>query len=231
MLRTTGPYHTGEGFGLGFGGGWYLLRLDLDSGTGATSSLVAGWFGRLRFGGHRSFPGVATRVRFLLLVLLLPGCVGQAPVVPDVGAPLGSRTLVERSPAQFERELETLRGQVVVVNFWASWCVPCREELPALQRIAEEYQGRDVTVLGVASDDEVAAADELLRSTGVTFPTVFDPGGVRTGIARDWSVTGLPQTWVVAPDGTRAGRIVGIVTEDELRERIDPLLPAGSPAR
>lgn len=197
----------------------------------ATSSLVAGWSGRLRLGGNRSFPGVAAGLRLLLLVFLLPGCVDPAPVGTDAGVPLGSQTLVERSPAQFERDLGTLHGQVVVVNFWASWCVPCREELPALQRVAQEYQDRDVTILGVASDDEVAAADELLRSTGVTFPTVFDPGGVRTGIARDWSVTGLPQTWVVASDGTRAGRIVGTVTEAELRERIDPLLPAASSSR
>jgi thiol-disulfide isomerase/thioredoxin len=155
--------------------------------------------------------------------LLAAGC-GQRPAPPPGPPALGSAPLVGRTPEQFEADLRGLRGRVVVVNFWASWCEPCREEMPRLERVSRAYAGRPVTVIGVAASDARPAAEAFLRRVGVTFPTVFDPKGIQAGIASRWSVAGLPQTWFLAPDGSRSSRYASAIPEAELRARIDRLL-------
>ena len=93
----------------------------------------------------------------------------------------------------------------MVVNFWASWCVPCREEMPALEEVSQGYAeaGKPVTVIGVDASDVRSEAAKFLAEVGVTYPTVYDQQGLRGGVAASWSVTGLPQTWFVARDGSR----------------------------
>jgi cytochrome c biogenesis protein CcmG/thiol:disulfide interchange protein DsbE len=140
--------------------------------------------------------------------------------------PLGARPLVPRTQLQFQGDLDGLRGRVVVVNFWASWCVPCRQEMPALEEVSQGYAeaGKPVTVIGVDASDVRSEAAKFLAEVGVTYPTVYDQQGLRGGVAASWSVTGLPQTWFVARDGGRAGRIGGRVTVDDLRSKVDELL-------
>lgn len=162
-----------------------------------------------------------------LLLVGLAGCGGgDGPEPAAARAELGSRPLVERTVEQLEADLETLRGRVVVVNFWASWCEPCKQEMPALQRVSEAYADAPVTVIGVDSGDVRSDAEAFLRQAGVTFPTVYDPKGPQGGIASRWQVTGLPQTWFVAKDGSRASRYASAISEEELRRRIDQLLAA-----
>jgi cytochrome c biogenesis protein CcmG, thiol:disulfide interchange protein DsbE len=167
----------------------------------------------------------------LLACLALAACTGGeadggAGPTPSVDDRLGSRPLVARTPAQFDADLATLRGRVVVVNFWASWCRPCRDEMPALEEVSRAYAeaGKPVTVVGVDASDVRSAANDFLTAAGVTYPTVFDKDGLSGGIATSWSVTALPQTWFVARDGSRAGRLARPVTAAELRARIDELL-------
>ena len=114
----------------------------------------------------------------------------------------------------------------MVVNFWASWCVPCRQEMPALEEVSQAYAeaGKPVTVIGVDASDVRSEAAKFLAEVGVTYPTVYDQQGLRGGVAASWSVTGLPQTWFVARDGSRAGRIGGRLTVDDLRSKVDELL-------
>jgi cytochrome c biogenesis protein CcmG/thiol:disulfide interchange protein DsbE len=151
-----------------------------------------------------------------------PPADAPAPAAP--ARPLGAEPLLERSPEQFEADLAALRGRVVVVNFWASWCGPCRKELPLLRQAAEDYERAAVTVVGVDVGDRRADALAFLARSRATFPTVFDPKGFQGGIASRWSVTGLPQTWFVGADGGRAGRFAGAIDAQELRHRIDDLL-------
>jgi cytochrome c biogenesis protein CcmG, thiol:disulfide interchange protein DsbE len=165
----------------------------------------------------------------LLACLGLAGCAGGGPDRPSattVAEPLGAQPLVARTQPQFQADLDTLRGRVVVVNFWASWCVPCREEMPALEQVSREYAeaGKPVTVIGVDASDVRSEAARFLDEVGVTYPTVYDQQGLRGGVAASWTVTGLPQTWFVARDGSRAGRIAGRLTVDDLRSRVDDLL-------
>jgi thiol-disulfide isomerase/thioredoxin len=172
---------------------------------------------------------VATVV--LLAGLALAGCGGGGepsggPASTAPADPLGSAPLVDRTPEQFQRDLDGLRGRVVVVNFWASWCGPCRREMPALQEASQGYAeaGKPVTVVGVDASDVREAAARFLADVGVTYPTVYDRQGLQGGVAASWSVTALPQTWFVATDGSRASRIAGPVTVADLREKVDELL-------
>jgi thiol-disulfide isomerase/thioredoxin len=142
-------------------------------------------------------------------------------------AALGSQPLLERTPEQFDADLAKLHGRVVVVNFWASWCVPCRTELPSFQRVSRRLAGRPVTFVGVDASDQRDAATTMLRRSGVTYATVYDRKGIYGGIASRWSVTGLPQTWFVAKDGTRSLRVPRKMSADELEAAVERLL--GSP--
>jgi cytochrome c biogenesis protein CcmG/thiol:disulfide interchange protein DsbE len=101
--------------------------------------------------------------------------------------------------------------------------------MPALEEVSRDYAeaGKPVTVIGVDSSDVRSEAAKFLAEVGVTYPTVYDQAGLRGGVAASWTVTGLPQTWFVARDGSRAGRIGGRLTVADLRSRVDELL-AGS---
>jgi thiol-disulfide isomerase/thioredoxin len=139
-------------------------------------------------------------------------------------ARLGSAPLLSRTAAQFGADLAALKGRVVVINFWASWCGPCRAEMPALEQASKEYAGKPVIFIGVDSSDVRDDASKLLADLKVTYPTVYDKAGINGGIATSWSVASLPQTWFVARDGSRSGRIPRPLSLAELRSRIDQLL-------
>lgn len=120
--------------------------------------------------------------------------------------------------------LAALRGQVVVLNFWASWCLPCRDEHEALTSAARVYRGEGVRFLGVLYDDTPENARRWIRSMGGTsYPTLLDPGS-RTAI--DYGLYGVPETFFIAPDGRVASKYVGPVTRTLLVRRIEALLRA-----
>ena len=100
------------------------------------------------------------------------------------------------------------RGDVVVVNFWASWCVPCREEAPELEAFAEQWQERGVRLVGIVYNDEESEAAAFRDRYGLTYPQAFDPGG-RAAI--DFGVFGVPETYVIAADGTVMAKLLGAV--------------------
>jgi cytochrome c biogenesis protein CcmG/thiol:disulfide interchange protein DsbE len=181
----------------------------------------------------RTLAGRLAATVALVAVLGLASCAGGGSDGPTATTTpperLGAKPLVARDQAQFKADLEALRGRVVVVNFWASWCLPCRQEMPALEQASQAYAeaGRPVTVIGVDASDVRSEAAKFLDEVGVTYPTVYDRQGLRGGVAANWSVTALPQTWFVARDGSRAGRIAGRLTAGDLRAKVDELL-AGS---
>jgi cytochrome c biogenesis protein CcmG, thiol:disulfide interchange protein DsbE len=121
--------------------------------------------------------------------------------------------------------LGELRGQVVVVNFWASWCAECRVEHPALSAAWNRFRDAGVVVVGVDFQDEHANALAYLAETGTTWPVVADPGS-RTALA--YGVYGIPETFFIGPDGRVTAKQVGAVTYDQLVREITRLLPGGS---
>lgn len=120
-------------------------------------------------------------------------------------------------------ELAELRGQVIVVNFWASWCAACREEHPALDAAWDRYRERGVVLVGIDFEDTQEAALAYAAEMGGDWPLVTDPG---SRIAIAFGVFGVPETFVIAPDGTIVAKTVGAVTYEWLVEKIDLALRA-----
>jgi cytochrome c-type biogenesis protein CcmF len=117
--------------------------------------------------------------------------------------------------------LKQLRGQVVLVNFWASWCPPCQEEMPALQATWEEFSDRGVSYIGIAYQDERASIDQTVAAFGTTYPVGVDAGD---SIASLYGITGVPETFIVDQDGRVAYVHIGPVSADLVRSELSALL-------
>lgn len=118
--------------------------------------------------------------------------------------------------------LADLHGNVVVVNFWASWCLPCKDEHAALSQAATRYAERGVRFVGVVYNDVTANAVRWIADMGgQTYPALLDPG-TRTAI--DFGVYGVPETFFIGRDGRVASKFVGPIPERLLAQRIDSLL-------
>jgi thiol-disulfide isomerase/thioredoxin len=117
----------------------------------------------------------------------------------------------------FEGILDGMRGRPVVVNIWASWCAPCRTEMPLLQRAAETYAA-DVVILGVASNDDPAEARRFRDEFGLTYPNVFDATGeIRVAL----EVSAYPTTYVFDAEGVLQARVNGGISEQRLAGLIE----------
>ena len=113
--------------------------------------------------------------------------------------------------------LAELRGTLVLVNVWASWCVPCREEAPALARFDRELRGR-ARLVGIDFQDAKADALAFIREFGWRFPNVADPQG---RLAADYGLVGLPTTFVVDGEGRIARALTGAQTYDALVRAVE----------
>jgi cytochrome c biogenesis protein CcmG/thiol:disulfide interchange protein DsbE len=103
--------------------------------------------------------------------------------------------------------LSSLRGKYVVVNFFATWCVPCRREHPELVQFAQRHAAAgDAAVMQVVYGDRAASVKAFITKNGGDWPVFDDPKGA---IALDWGVRGLPESYLVAPDGVVVAKIIG----------------------
>ena len=119
--------------------------------------------------------------------------------------------------------LRELVGKVVVVNFWASWCGPCRAEHAGLSETARQYVGKPVRFVGVLYNDSAAAARQwITQMGGQSYPAVTD---LRSLTAIDYGVYGVPETYIVDASGRIAYKHVGPIPPSVLRQWIDSLLP------
>lgn len=142
---------------------------------------------------------------------------------PRIGQPATDFTLQTFDGEPFV--LSEHRGEVVVVNFWGSWCEPCREEMPALQAAWQEHQDDDVVFVGVGSkrdseEDAIAFAEEF----AVTYPIGRDTEGgtVAAGqISKDYQITFYPSTFFIAPDGTISAIVLQEIDERNLEYYIE----------
>lgn len=117
--------------------------------------------------------------------------------------------------------ISAYRGSIVVLNFWATWCTPCRLEAPGLERTAKAYRDRGVRFLGVDERDNDPAGRAFVKEFGITYPSGSDPPG---RLAFSYELFGMPTTFVIDGRGTIRYRFVGYVTEDALRSALDPLV-------
>ncbi len=102
---------------------------------------------------------------------------------------------------------ERLKGRAVVLNFWATWCPPCKEELPSLQTL-HELGGGNPVVIGINVRETASRVRRYVESTGLGFPVVLDP---QAELAKRYSVTAFPTTLLIGPDGRIRWRVVGEV--------------------
>lgn len=121
--------------------------------------------------------------------------------------------------------LQDHRGQGVVVNFWASWCVPCREEAPVLERGWRDYQGRGVVFVGLDIWDSEKDARSFINEFHVSYPNAPDPGS-RTALR--YGVTGIPETFFIRPDGSVAAHWIGPLKDAQLNRFANELVAAAA---
>jgi thiol-disulfide isomerase/thioredoxin len=179
-----------------------------------------------------------TRQRTLLAVLvalaaalLLSGCSGGRPAVAQQGYISGDGTVTQLAPDQRKDpvsfsgttlegkpfDVRDQRGEVVVVNVWASWCPPCVAEADDLQRVHEATEGEGVQFVGINTENDVAAAQAHERRFGVTYPSISSDGGrVLLQLRGSLPPTATPSTLVLDRRGRVAARVLGRVDSSVL---------------
>ena len=123
--------------------------------------------------------------------------------------------------------LGNLRGQVVVINFWASWCIPCREEAPILEATGRAYRDRSVVFIGIDYVDTEREALAYMEEFDLTYPNGPDLGA---RIAQAYRIQGVPETFFVDRRGMLRGVHIGPITEQQLVGKIEELLAEGPEA-
>ena len=174
---------------------------------------------------HPPRPGIAMRAAQLLCALLLSSSTGQAlagspapQTLPSfLGAPAPGFELPDTEGRT--HRLADYRGQVVVLNFWATWCPPCREEMPAMERLHKMVAGEPIAVVAVNVGEDEDTIFLFTADYPVSFPLLMDQDG---RVVQDYPVIGLPTTYIVDPAGIIRHRAVG-TREWDAPELVDEL--------
>jgi cytochrome c biogenesis protein CcmG/thiol:disulfide interchange protein DsbE len=151
-----------------------------------------------------------------------PGVATAGSMAPDFDLP--------RLRGEGTIQLSDLRGSAVVVNFWASWCIPCQKEFPVLREVQRRYRADDLVIVGITYRDIPSDAREFARDERATWDLVTDE---RSKTAVDYGVRAIPQTFFITPEGRISQRYFQAPSEATFDAEIDKILPAegvGPPA-
>jgi cytochrome c biogenesis protein CcmG, thiol:disulfide interchange protein DsbE len=135
---------------------------------------------------------------------------------------------VDAAAADDELNLARFRGKVVLVDFWASWCAPCRQSFPWLNEMQAKYGARGLVVIAVNVDPSRADAESFLKQTPARFEILYDPDG---SLAAHYQLPGMPSSYVFGPDGTLIERHVGFrnSAREERERQLTQLLSTVNP--
>ncbi len=117
--------------------------------------------------------------------------------------------------------LSELRGRAVLINFWATWCGPCRTEMPAIEEVYRRYGDGRLVVLAVNVEEDADRVAPFVQRLGLSFPILLDRDGT---VSRRYRITGLPTTYLIRPDGAVDGMRIGPYTRAMLQARVEQLL-------
>jgi thiol-disulfide isomerase/thioredoxin len=206
-----------------------VLSAGFASGAAPLGAAAAPTAGRVRLRRRSSRPYALALVG--LAVLLAAAWLGRArfrPVVPGAPAPAFAVTSLDGASVA----LDAYRGKVVLLNVWATWCAPCREEMPSMERLYNDLAGRDFEILAVSVDNRVSGevpADALrafATEFALTFPILHSAPEDPDNIQRIYQTTGVPESFLIGTDGVIYRRISGPATWDspQYRDQILRLL-------
>jgi cytochrome c biogenesis protein CcmG/thiol:disulfide interchange protein DsbE len=176
---------------------------------------------RLRIGAQAAAVALVAALLALLVWKVANQETSEIPSALAQGKrPLAPAFTLERLDREGTLSLADLRGKAVVINFWASWCGPCKDEAPVLERAWREHRGDGLVVVGVDFNDLRSDARDFMEETGITYPVVYDRDGE---LVADYGATGVPETFFVDRQGRLVGtRIAGAVNaREEFEERFD----------
>jgi peroxiredoxin len=160
---------------------------------------------------------------FLVLVLFLMACGGaQGATLLGVNEGNQARDFTLESLDGSQVSLADYRGQVVLINFWATWCAPCRAEIPDLQEAYEARQSDGFVVLGVNVEESRSAVEPFVTEFDMTYPVLFDETG---DILKLYRAIGLPMSLLVDQDGVIRARHVGYLTAGQLEDYLAQVFP------
>jgi thiol-disulfide isomerase/thioredoxin len=124
-------------------------------------------------------------------------------------------------------KLSDFKGKVVILDFWATWCPPCREEIPSFIQIQKDYADKGVVVVGIALDEEgESAVKPFAKKQGINYPIVMDKTS-KTGDLYG-GVEGIPTTFIIGADGKIVAKHVGLTSKEEFIKELSPLLKTPS---
>jgi len=141
---------------------------------------------------------------FICSSLMLLAACGSVPDVARVGKPAPDFTLVDRHGKTWT--LSELKGQVVFVNFWATWCAPCREEMPSMQRLYEKMPKDTFKMLAILNNDDPALANSFAEKLGLTMPILDDQDNT---VGVQYGLTGIPETFIINKNGIIVKKFLG----------------------
>jgi cytochrome c biogenesis protein CcmG, thiol:disulfide interchange protein DsbE len=153
--------------------------------------------------------------------LLVYGLVSKGSSGVGLGDPAPTSPL-PRLEGSGDESLARYRGRWVLVNFWASWCTPCKEEAPALEDFQRQHGGAGFTVVGIDSRDLTDDGIEFVRRYGLSYPQLRDGDG---GAAHDFGTTGVPENFLVDPKGKVRWLLRAPVDDEYLQSQVAPFLP------
>ena len=168
------------------------------------------------------FPGLTRAFAVFLAVLAAPADAAELKLWQ--GGPTPALALKDLQGR--DHRLADYKGSVVLVNFWATWCAPCRDEMPSIQRLKEKLAGRPFVVLGVNLDEPESRIEKFMSEVRLDFPILLDPG---RRAAKAWNARILPASYIVGADGRVRYTVIGEINWDHehMVARIAELLPRG----